>query len=130
MPGDIWLLLIFVLMGVGGWLVEHNAQKRTLCDALLVRPPRVVTSLCGNPRGDGLVELDSAVRQLASLAFLVGAPLVWLLPLDLSRRAALVFLGYALISVPGFLLGQWAGWRAAGDLEAGRRRPGLVRGSR
>jgi len=129
MPGDTWLLLVFILMGVGGWLVERGAQKRGLYDGLVVRPPRAVVWLCGNPHGNGLVELDSAVRQLSSLAFLVVPPLVWLLPLDLSRRVALVFLAYALISAPGFLLGQWARWRSgrrrARELEAGRR-PGLI----
>lgn len=131
MVDGAWLLLLFVIMGVGGWLVEHGAQKRSLYDALIIRPPRAVAWLCGDPRGNGTVELDSAVRQLSSLAFVVGAPLAWLVPLSLSRRAALVFLIYALISVPGFLLGQWARWqrgrRLAQDLEAGRRRPRLAR---
>ncbi len=125
MLGGAWLLLLFVIMGVGGWLVEHGAQKRSVYDDLVVRPPRTVTWLCGSPRCDGTVELDSAVRQLSALAFVVSAPLAWLVPMGLSQRAALVFLGYALISVPGFFLGQWARWRRerrlAQDLEAGRR---------
>ncbi len=131
MVDGAWLLLLFVIMGAGGWLVEHGAQKRVVYDDLIVRPPFALAWLCGNPRGDGTVELDSAVRQLSALALLLGAPLAWLLPLGLSRRAALVFLAYALVSLPGFLLGQWARWhrgrRLAQEREAGQRRPGLAR---
>jgi hypothetical protein len=130
MPEGTWLLFLFFLMGAGGWIVEHGAQKRRLFNGLSVRVPRPLAWLCGNPRGDGTVDLDSAVRQTSSLAFLVVAPAVWLLPLDLSRRAAFVFLAYALISAPGFVLGQWVRWRSgrrlAGELEAGRQ-PGLIR---
>ncbi len=111
MPEGLWLLFLFVLMGVGTWSLERRVQRDERYCGLVVKAPKIVNLLCGNPRGDGTVDLGCGVRQLSSLAFALGAPLVFLLPLDLSRRAALVFLGYAVISVPGFALTGWIRWR-------------------
>lgn len=113
MSGGLWLLFLFILMGAGTWLLEHRVQREDRYCCQIVKAPRAVTWLCGNPRGDGTIDLDCGVRQLSSLAFLLGAPLVFLLPIDLSRRAALVFLVYAIISVPGFALGGWVRWQSS-----------------
>lgn len=121
MVDGLWLLLIFVAMGVGGWLVERSAQRDDRCCALIVRAPRLLNWLCGNPRGDGTVDLECAARQIASLAFLLGAPLAFLLPLDLSRRAAIVFLGYAVVSVPAFVLSGWLRWHSSRRLSEPHR---------
>jgi hypothetical protein len=107
------LLLLFVWMGAGSWLVERSVQREDRYCGLIVKAPPLVNGLCGNPRRDGTVDLDCAARQLASLVFLVGAPLIFLLPLDLSRRAALVFLGYALLSIPASLLSGWVRWHSS-----------------
>jgi len=113
MPEGLWLLLLFLLMGAGGWLVERSVQRQGHYCGLVVKAPPLVNWLCGNPRGDGTLDLDCAVRQLSSLAFLVGAPLAFLLPLDQSRRAALVFLGYVILSIPGFALSGWVRWHSS-----------------
>lgn len=111
MPEDLWLLFLFVLMGAGTWLLERNVQREERYCSEIVKAPPLVNLLCGNPRGDGTIDLGCGVRQLSSLAFALGAPLIFLLPLDLSRRAGLVFLGYVIISIPGFALTHWLRWR-------------------
>ncbi len=126
----LWLFVLFALAGIGSWLVEYHGQKDHRYPGLVVRPPRAITWLCGDPRGDGTIDLDSGVRQLSALVFLLGAPVICLLPLDLSRRAALVFLAYAVISVPGFFLGEWARWRRShkqgAELDAAAARPRIA----
>jgi len=127
---DVWLLVVFVLAGAGSWLIEHQGQKDARYRGLAVCPPRAVAWLCGHPRRDGTIDLDAGVRQVAALAFVLAAPLVFLLPVDLSRRAGLIFLAYAIISVPGFFLGQWARWRVshalARKLDVAKQQPGTL----
>jgi len=85
-----------------------------------------VAWLCGNPRGNGTLELERAVRQLTSLVFLLGAPLSLLAGLALHLQAALLFLAYALVALPAFALVDWARRRAEKEEEAARelREPG------
>jgi hypothetical protein len=106
------LSLIFVLFGAGSWLVEHQAQAVASQRLLAVRPPGWVAWLCGNPRRDGTLELDGALRQLAALIFVVGAPLAYLVTREPHRLAACVFLAYVAVALPTAVLLERARWRA------------------
>ncbi len=107
-----WLTLLFVLMGAGTWLVEYRAQRSAEPPALEVRPARWVAWLCGNPRGDGTIDLEHGVRQLAGLIFLVGGPLTALLGLEMRLQAGITFLAYAVIALPALALVEWRRCRA------------------
>ena len=124
MAGNGWLALVFALLGAGSWLAERRAHRQGGEGLLLVCPPRWVARLCGDPRHDGTVDLESGLKQLSALVFLLGGPLSMLLRLELHRQAAVVFLAYALVALPASFLVGWARWRAERTLESpsGRRR--------
>lgn len=112
------LFLIFMLMGAIGWLIERRAQKNAGQAVLPIRPPRWVVRLCGNPRGDGTIELASGAKQLLALLFLLATPLCFVLPLSLSVRMGLLFLIYAMVALPITVLVDRLHWQAGEGPEA------------
>ena len=121
MAGNWWLALIFALVGAGSWLAERRAQRQAKAGLLVVRPWCWVARLCGDPRRDGTIDLESGLKQLSALVFLLGGPLSMLLPLELHLQAAVVFLVYALVALPVSILVGWARWRAEGAQEPSGR---------
>ncbi len=107
MSGSWWLLPVFVLAGAGNWLIEYRAQRRPGPRLLDFYAPSWMATLCGDPSGDGRIDLERGVSQLTSLIFVFGAPLSLLLPLDTTFRVGLLFLIYALVAMPCFALVEW-----------------------
>lgn len=95
------LAVLFAALGAAGWLTAYRAQRCAKRCLLASRPPGWAAWLCGNPRGDGTIDLENGLQQLAALVFLAGSPLSLLLKCPPHVQAGLVFVAYVAVALPG-----------------------------
>jgi len=111
MERDFWQLLGFVLVGAVPWLAGYMIQRMGGHRSVIIRAPRWVVWLCGNPRGDGKIDLGDGGLQLTGLIPLIGGPLSVLLGVEFRLRLAIVISTYLLTTVAVLVLVEWVNWR-------------------
>lgn len=111
MERDFWQLVGFILVGMVPWLGGYVIQRSGGRRSILIRPPRWVVWLCGNPRGDGQIDLGDGGMQLTALIPLIGGPLSILVGVDFRLRLAIVISSYLLVVVVWLIVMEWVNWR-------------------
>ncbi len=111
MGRDFWQLIGFLSIGSALWLGGYVIQRGGGYRSVVFRPPQFVVWLCGNPRGDGQVDLGDGGVQLLGLIWLVGGPLLMLLGVEFRLRLAIVFLVFSFGTIIWFVSMEWMNWR-------------------
>jgi hypothetical protein len=91
MNSDILQLLALLFVGSIFWVGGYWLQRAKNPSTIVVKPPRWVVWLCGNPRGDGQLEIDDASSQLLGLTLLTSSPCLFLWVEDYRTRAGIAF---------------------------------------
>ena len=99
MAKDFWQLIGFTLIGLVPWLAGYMLQKMGGGRSIIIRPPRWIVWLCGNPRNNGQIDLGYGGMQLVGLVPLVGGPLCIALGLEFRLRLVVVTSVYVLVIV-------------------------------
>jgi len=111
MGQDFWQVIGFILVGIVPWLGGYIIQKGGGHRSVILHPPRWVVWLCGNPRGDGQLDLGDGGMQLTSLIPLVGGPLSVILGIEFHWRLAMVISTYLFAVVVWLIILGWANWQ-------------------
>lgn len=111
MGADFWQLMGFILVGAVPWFAGYVIQRTGGRRSVIIRPPRWVAWLCGNPRGDGTIDLGEGGFQLTGLIPLIGGPLSILLGMEFYLRVAVVISSYLFATIMVLLLIGWVNWR-------------------
>ncbi len=111
MGRDFWQLMGFVLVGTVPWLAGYMVQRSGGRRSVTIRPPRWVAWLCGNPRGDGTIDLGDGGLQLTGLIPLIGGPLSILSGMEFRLRLAVVISSYLFATIIVLVLMGWVNWR-------------------
>lgn len=111
MGRDFWQLVGFLGIGIALWLGGYVIQRGGGHRSVIFRPPRFVVWLCGNPRGDGTIDLGDGGMQLLGLIWLVGGPLLVFLGVEFRLRPVIVFSVFSAATIFWFILMEWVKWR-------------------
>lgn len=111
MEKDCWQLIGFVLVGIIPWFAGYAIQRSGGHRSVVFHPPRFVVWLCGNPRGDGQIDLGEGGMQLTALVPLIGGPLTIFLGIEFRLRLAIVITTYLLTVIAWLGVMGWVSWQ-------------------
>ena len=111
MNRDVIQLMAFLGMGVIGWLSGYIAQRNQIQPrSALLKLPRCVVLLCGNPRKDWSFDLRDGGMQLIGLCLAAAGIFLVAFGIDFQIRVRVfyfVFLGGIAIWFGAMLVAKW-----------------------
>lgn len=111
MQRDAMQLVGVAIISAASWFTGYFAQKLGGGRSVTVRPHAWVAWPCGNPRGDGTMDVAGGGTQIVGLVPLAGWPLMLFFGVSLGMRAILVFTSWLGATVGVICLGEWLKWR-------------------